>query len=31
MTLREANKEQLMALLEDFWARMGGDIALRVG
>ena len=25
--LSEANREQNMALLEDFWARMGGDIA----
>jgi len=29
--LSEANKEQLMALLEDFWARMGGDIAAARG
>ena len=29
--LSEANKEQLMALLEDFWARMGGDIAASRG
>ena len=26
-SLSEANREQNMALLEDFWARMGGDIA----
>ncbi len=26
-SLSEANKEQLTALIEDFWARMGGDIA----
>ena len=29
--LSESNKEQLMALLEDFWARMGGDIAAARG
>ena len=26
-SLSDANREQLTALMEDFWARMGGDIA----
>ncbi|MCH1581693.1 MAG: S49 family peptidase, partial [Flavobacteriales bacterium] len=30
-SLSEANREQLTALLEDFWARMGGDIAMARG
>ena len=29
--LSEANREQLTALLDDFWARMGGDIATARG
>jgi len=30
-SLSEANREQLTALLEDFWARTGGDIAVARG
>lgn len=30
-SLSEANREQLTALLDDFWARMGGDMAMARG
>ena len=30
-SMSDANREQLTALMEDFWARMGGDIAMARG